>query len=69
MALTSNVRWAEAPGNVRLPGKLTGLSQESVANVSQIVTPDRTLLTERVGKLAPVKLGLALSGTDIVLGR
>lgn len=67
--LTSNTRWAEAPGNVLLTPRLTGLSKESVANVSQIVSLDRTVLTERVGKLPRTKLGLVLSGIDVVLGR
>jgi mRNA interferase MazF len=67
--LTSNLKWADAPGNVRLAPRLTGLPKESVANVSQIVTLDKSLLTERVGKLSPTKLQLILSGIDIVLGR
>ncbi len=67
--LTSNVRWADAPGNVRLTARATGLPRESVANVSQIVTVDKATLTERVGKLSEAKLELVLSGIDIVLGR
>src|SRR6266487_1353530 len=49
--LTSNLRWAVAPGNVSLSGRLTGLPRDSVANVSQILTLDKDLLTEHVGKL------------------
>jgi mRNA interferase MazF len=67
--LTSNVRWAEAPGNVLLPARLTGLPKDSVANVSQIITLDRSLLTETVGKLPRAKLELILAGVDVVLGR
>ncbi|HSB11849.1 MAG TPA: type II toxin-antitoxin system PemK/MazF family toxin [Blastocatellia bacterium] len=67
--LTSNTKWAEAPGNVLLSTRLTGLPKESVANVSQIVSLDRTLLTDRLGKLPHTKLGLVLSGIDVVLGR
>lgn len=67
--LTSNVKWATAPGNVFLRPRLTGLPKDSVANVSQIVALDRTVLTERTGKLPKAKLGLVLSGIDIVLGR
>lgn len=67
--LTSNVHWADAPGNVRLSTRLTGLPKDSVANVSQIVTLDKTLLTERVGKLPLAKLHLVLSGIDVILGR
>ena len=67
--LTSNVRWADAPGNVRLTARATGLPRDSVANVSQIVTVDKATLTERVGKLSAAKLELVLSGIDVVLGR
>lgn len=66
--LTSTLRWADAPGNVRLTARATGLPRDSVANVSQIVTVDRSILTERVGKLARSKVDLILSGIDIVLG-
>ncbi|HEX5147538.1 MAG TPA: type II toxin-antitoxin system PemK/MazF family toxin, partial [Candidatus Limnocylindrales bacterium] len=46
--LTSTLRWADAPGNVRLSARSTGLPRDSVANVSQVVALDRTLLTDRV---------------------
>jgi mRNA interferase MazF len=67
--LTSNVRWADAPGNVRLSSRSTGLPKDSVANVSQIVALDNATLTERVGKVSQAKLDLLLAGIDIVLGR
>ncbi len=67
--LTSNLKWATAPGNVLLPAHMTGLPKESVANVSQLVTLDKSDLTERVGKLARSKIELVLSGIDVVLGR
>ena len=67
--VTSNLKWAATPGNVRLTGCQTGLQRESVANVSQVTTLDRTVLTERVGKLSSSKLDLVLSGLDVVLGR
>lgn len=67
--LTSNLRWVNAPGNVSLSVRLTGLPKDSVANVSQIVTVDRELLTERVGKLPHAKLGLILSGIAVVFGK
>ena len=69
VAITSNLRWASAPGNVPLSARVTGLPKESVVNVSQIVTLDRSELTERVGKLPKAKLELVLSGLDVVLGR
>lgn len=69
VALTSNLKWAAAPGNVSLPPSATGLPKESVANVSQLLTLDKTDLTERTGTLSRSKLGLVLSGIDVVLGR
>jgi mRNA interferase MazF len=67
--LTSNLKWADAPGNVLLGARATRLPKDSVANVSQIVALDKSVLTERVGKLPPAKLDLLLSGIDVVLGR
>jgi mRNA interferase MazF len=55
VVITSNTRLAQAPGNVWLPRRVTGLPQDSVANVSQVVTVDKRFLTERVGA-APLHL-------------
>lgn len=67
--LTSNLKWADAPGNVLLPKAETGLPQDSVANVSLIVALDKRLLTDRVRKIPRRRLELVLSGIDTVLGR
>ena len=67
--LTSNLKWSDAPGNVVLMSKATGLAKDSVANVSQIITIDRELLTERVGKISTSRVHLILAGLDVVLGR
>jgi mRNA interferase MazF len=67
--LTSNLVWADAPGNVLLPAKATCLPRDSVANASQIVALDRDLITIEVGKLAKRQLELILTGIDIVLDR
>lgn len=67
--LTSNMRWADAPGNVALDPSATGLPVDSVANVSQVSTLDRSVLLERVGRLPEHKLDLVLYGIDILLGR
>lgn len=67
--LTSNLVWADAPGNVRLSAKVTGLPKDSVANVSQLVTLDKVMLDERVSKLPRRKLSLVLGGIDVMLGR
>ncbi len=67
--LTSNLARGEAPGNVELPARATGLPRDSVANVSQIVTLDRDALTVRAGRLGRRQLELVLAGIDLVLGR
>jgi mRNA interferase MazF len=67
--LTSNLTLAAAPGNVVLPASRAGLPRDSVANVSQIVSIDRSRLSDRVGRLAKHEVQLILSGIDVVLGR
>jgi mRNA interferase MazF len=67
--LTSNLGWADAPGNVRLSASVAGLSKDSVANASQILTIDRSLLSERMGKLPPKRFAQVMTGIDVVLGR
>jgi len=67
--LTSNLRWAGAPGNVVLSARTTKLPKDSVANVSQVVTLDRTTLQEHIVKLPPRRIEAILSGIDVVLGR
>ena len=41
VVITSNTRLAQAPGNVLLTKKLSGLLRDSVANISQIITVDK----------------------------
>lgn len=67
--LTSNLTWADAPGNTFLRGGVTGLPKDSVANPSQIVSIDRAFLAERVRRLGPKQLAQILHGIDVVLGR
>lgn len=67
--LTSNLKWAAAPGNVLLHAPETGLPKDSIANVSAIVTIDKRMLTERVGRIRKPKLELVLAGIDAMLGR
>ena len=69
VALTNNLRWADAPGNVVLPARATGLSKPSVANVTQLATLDRDVLIERAGRLSASSLQLVLAGIDTLLGR
>jgi mRNA interferase MazF len=67
--LTSNLKWADAPGNVLLRAAATGLDRDSVANVSLTVAVDKTQLVERAGKIFLRQLELVLAGIDVVLGR
>jgi mRNA interferase MazF len=67
--LTSNLRWVAAPGNVSLSARRTGLPRDSVANISQIVAVDRSILSERVGQLSRSEVDAILTGIDVMLGR
>jgi mRNA interferase MazF len=67
--LTSNMKWADAPGNVSLAAGITRLPKDSLANVSQIVALDKSHLTDRVSRLPRAKVDLVLSGVDVILGR
>jgi mRNA interferase MazF len=69
VAVTSNLKWAIAPGNVLLPAELSGLPSDSVANVSQIVTLDRAAFSDHVARLPETLVELVLAGIDVVLGR
>lgn len=68
VVLSSNLRLAAAPGNVVLAKRESGLPKDSVANVSQIVTVDRDVLTERVGKLPALVRERIDRGLRLVLG-
>jgi len=63
--ITSNLRLAQAPGNVLLPENQTKLKKDSVANVSQMITIDKAFLYSKIGKLnsnlfQQVEIGLKL---------
>jgi mRNA interferase MazF len=67
--LTSNLKWGDAPGNVVLTARATGLPKDSVANVSLIVALDNQQLTERAGKIPRRQFDLVVAGIDVILGR
>ena len=67
VALSSNTALLDAPGNVLVPAKHSGLPRDSVANVSQIVTIDREFLTNKVGKLPPRLMAQIDAGVCLVL--
>lgn len=66
-ALTSNMRLADSPGNVRVTRRASGLSQESVVNVSQLITLDKQRLTEKIGRLPAESLRDVDAGIRLVL--
>lgn len=65
--LTSNLRLLDAPGNVLVTTKASGLPKESVANVSQIATLDRDLLLEKTGRVAPKVMAQVDAGLCLAL--
>ena len=67
VVLTTNLRLVDAPGNVLIPSKASGLPSDSVANVSQVITVDRSFLTERPGRLRGALLRDIDSGLRLVL--
>lgn len=66
--ITSNLALADAPGNVRAAKAESGLSKPSVVNVSQILTIDKALLTERVRPLSADAMQRVDNGLRLVLG-
>ena len=67
--LTANLRLLDAPGNVLVAAKTSGLPKDSVANVSQVVTVDKDFLTELAGRIKGTILSDVDSGLRVVLGR
>ena len=57
----------DAPGNVLLPKRSSGLPKRSVANVSQMITVDKSFLTEKVGVLSPQKIREVEAGVRLAL--
>lgn len=66
-AITSNLRLANAPGNFSISKRESGLSRESVINVSQVVTIDKSFLTEKVTTLASKKMLMLDQGLKLSL--
>ncbi|MCG8584819.1 MAG: type II toxin-antitoxin system PemK/MazF family toxin [Pirellulales bacterium] len=67
VAITGNVSRKDATGNVYLSTKTSGLPRASVINVSQIVTIDKILLTDRVGRLGDREMAMVDTGLGLVL--
>ncbi|KAA1422815.1 type II toxin-antitoxin system PemK/MazF family toxin [Mumia zhuanghuii] len=67
-ALTSNLRLASMPGNVFVSRGMTGLPKDSVVNVSQIATIDKSDVADRAGSLTPALLADVDDGIRLLLG-
>jgi mRNA interferase MazF len=68
VVLSTNLRLVDAPGNVLIPAKASGLRKDSVANVSQVITIDRDFLTELAGRVRGQFLKDVETGLRLVLG-
>ncbi len=68
LVVTKNIQLAKAPGNVLITPRLSGLDTDSVVNVSQIITLDKSLLTEYVSSLTEAKMAKVEAGVRLVLG-
>jgi mRNA interferase MazF len=65
--ISSNLRLAEAPGNVLLPTRASGLARDSVVNISQLITLDRSFLTDVIGKIPDRVMSEVVAGLRLVL--
>ncbi|MEE9344591.1 MAG: type II toxin-antitoxin system PemK/MazF family toxin [Methylococcales bacterium] len=68
VVITTNLRLANAPGNLKILKTKSGLHRDSVVNVSQIITLDKSFLTERIGRLNSKQIILLNEGIRLVLG-
>lgn len=66
--VTSNLHLVDAPGNFKITKKHSSLNKDSVVNVSQLITLDKTFLTEKVGKLNSKNINFLNEGIKLVLG-
>jgi len=65
--ISSNLRLADAPGNVLVPADASGLARDSVVNVSQLITLDRSFLTEVIGRISERVMSEVVAGLRLVL--
>jgi mRNA interferase MazF len=65
--ITTNLILSEAPGNILLPSRSTGLLKDSVLNISQIITIDKSMLVEKIGKLTNKQLNKVNESLKIAL--
>ena len=65
--ITSNLQLADAPGNVLLSKKESGLPKKAVVNVSQVITVDKSFFTEKISGLSALKLQEVEAGIRLIL--
>ncbi len=65
--ITSNIYLASAPGNILLPAKSSKLSKKSVVNVSQLITVDKSFLTDKIHTLSNKLMAQIDDGIRLVL--
>ncbi|MDP3259096.1 MAG: type II toxin-antitoxin system PemK/MazF family toxin [Thermodesulfovibrionales bacterium] len=66
-ALTSNLKRAAAPGNVLLKKGEGNLPKDSVVNISQVITVNKSDLTGKIGSLPPAKLKEIIEGVKLLI--
>ncbi|MBE0426280.1 MAG: type II toxin-antitoxin system PemK/MazF family toxin [Nitrospirae bacterium] len=66
-ALTSNLKWAKSPGNVLLKKGEGNIPKDSVVNITQIETVDKSFLTEKIGTLQPSRIKQIIEGIRLLL--
>lgn len=66
-ALTSNIKRAAAPGNVLLKKGEGNIPKDSVANISQIITVNKSDLVERIGSLSPSRTKQIIRGVSLLI--
>lgn len=67
LVITKNLELAKAPGNMLISARASGLDVNSVVNVSQILTLDKSLLTEYVSSVQSAKMAKIGAGVRLVL--
>lgn len=68
VSVTTNMALGDLPGNVRVSAHQTGLSEDSVVNVTQVVTVDREFLESRIGALPEDLLRRVEDGLRLIQG-
>lgn len=66
-AITSNIKRANAPGNILLKKGEGGLKKDSVVNISQIITVDKSDLIQKIGTLSEFRIRQVIEGVELLL--